>query len=719
MKSARRSAIRVLQLMMVASVVLPAVLFAFAAWTNYRHVARLNDERIDRSVDVLHEHALKVFQIVERSMAEIEALTENLSDDDIQANEVRLHERLRRIVDGVPQILTVALIDRDGRGLVSSSLLPVKTDVSDRDFFRAHIPRDIGIFISDAFMPRTRAFGPLIFNLSKRRPSADHGFNGIILVALLPDYFEEFYARIGRSAGSYYSLLREDGVFLARYPSQGNSPRNLNPNSQLLRSIASGDVRGLFTVPATASQVDGIERRIGFRKITGFPAYVQAGIETSAITAEWRAGLIGLLWFGIPLTLMLFAIIGLALQRTRRLHAEAERRETAEGALRQSQRLEAIGQLTGGVAHDFNNLLMVVNGSVQRLRRDITEPRHVRLLDMISTASQRGESLTRQLLAFSRQQTLTPVAISLNELLPDVEEMLRRSLRGDIVIRTVLPATNCSVKVDPSELELAILNIAVNARDAMPKGGTLTTTARPITLKGEAQDDDLRGEFVAIRIADTGTGIPPDVLARVFEPFFTTKEVGKGTGLGLSQVYGFARQSGGTATVTSTVGKGTAITLYLPRTYDGATQAASTPAVAEPVAASGKVLVVEDNDEVADACTAYVAQLGYQVKSVSNAKAALDLLRAGEAFDIVLSDILMPGGMNGVELATAIRTEFPKLPVLLTTGYSASAQDAVLRNFVVLQKPYDLDMLRKALLETIRQTATRDGKAEPALKSTG
>jgi len=707
--------------MMVASLVLPAVLFAFAAWSNYRDVARLNDERIDRSVDVLHEHALKVFQTVERSMAEVEALTEDMSDDETRSNEARLHERFKRIVEGLPQIQTVALFDREGRGLVSSTFLPLATSISDREYFRAHVENDVGIFISEAFVPRTRGIGPLIFNLSKRRPTFDGSFNGVVLIALRPDYFEDFYARIGRSPGSYYSLLRDDGVFLARYPPQGNSPRNLNPNSQLLKAIGKGEKRGIFTVTTAVSQVDGIERRIGFRKISGFPAYVQAGIETSAITAEWRAGLVGHLWFGIPLTLMLFGIIWLALQRTRRLYAEAERREAAEGALRQSQRLEAIGQLTGGVAHDFNNLLMVVNGSVQRLRRDITEPRHVRLLDMITTASQRGESLTRQLLAFSRQQTLTPVAISLNELLPELEEMLRRSLRGDIVIKTVLPATTCSVKVDPSELELAILNIAVNARDAMPKGGTLTITARPITLKGEAQDEDLRGEFVALRLADTGTGIPPEVLARVFEPFFTTKDVGKGTGLGLSQVYGFARQSGGTATVTSTLGKGTAITLYLPRTYEGAIAPVPTPApaVAAQAFGAGTVLAVEDNDEVADACAAYLAQLGYQVKSVSNAKAALDLLRAGERFDVVFSDILMPGGMNGVELATAIRTEFPEVPVLLTTGYSASAQDAVLRNFMVLQKPYDLDALRKGLIETIRQTARLEGKAEPGLKSAG
>ena len=272
--------------------------------------------------------------------------------------------------------------------------------------------------------------------------------------------------------------------------------------------------------------------------------------------------------FGLPATAFLFAGLALALRRTKRLYDEADRREAAEGALRQAQRLEAIGQLTGGVAHDFNNLLMIISGSVQRLRAELTDKKHARLLDMIATATQRGESLTRQLLTYSRQQTLTPQVIDLSQRLPLLRELLMRSLRADIEIKVDVPDSVCAVRVDPGEFELAILNLAVNAKDAMPTGGTLSIRAKPVTLKGEASEEGLSGEFVAIRVADTGHGIPPDVLARVFEPFFTTKEVGKGTGLGLSQVYGFAKQSGGTATITSAEGRGTAITIYLPRSHE-------------------------------------------------------------------------------------------------------------------------------------------------------
>src|SRR5262249_42151747 len=394
-----------------------------------------------------------------------------------------------------------------------------------------------------------------------------------------------------------------------------------------------------------------------------------------------------------------------ALRRTRRLHAEAERREAAEAALRQAQRLEAIGQLTGGVAHDFNNLLMIVSGSVQRLRRDLTSEKHTRLLDMITNATNRGESLTRQFLGFSRRQMLTPAVIDLSERLPELKDMLSRSLRDDIAIDVAVPDHSCAVKVDPSELELALLNLAVNARDAMPNGGALSITAPPGGLQGQAAEEGLSGEFVAIRVADTGAGIPADVLPHVFEPFFTTKEVGKGTGLGLSQVYGFAKQSGGTATVTSTVGRGTVITLYLPRTREvpAAASAQAEPEAAAPRAATA--LLVEDNREVAEVAAAYFQQLGYLVKQVANAREALELLGTDSKIDLVFSDILMPGGMNGLELGHAIRRLYPAMPVLLVTGYSDSFRDAVQQGFVVLQKPFDLAGLEQKLHEAQRATA--------------
>ena len=699
MRSARHSAIRLLQLMMVASLVLPAVLFAFAAWINYRYAHAVADERIERSLDILHEHTLKVIETVQRAIAEVNEVTRPMSDNEIRAAQPWLAERLKRIVASMPHTQAIIVMDRSGHALASSYAIPVDGSVgfSDRDYFKALASGEVGTFVSEVLTPRLPGLGTYFFTVAQRRSSPDGSFQGIVGVAVLPSYFNEFYSRIGHSSGSYYALARADGRLLARFPVTADPERNaLNARSALLVGIAGGLDQDMYTVNA---QVDGVERRIGYRKLAGFPLYVLAGTEISAINAEWFSTMASHLIFGLPATLLLFGIVGLALQRTRRLHEEAERREAAEGALRQAQRLEAIGQLTGGVAHDFNNLLMIVGGSVQRLRRELTDPKHARLLDMITTAAQRGESLTRQLLTFARRQTLTPSVIDLKERLPELKEMLGRSLGGDIETEVIAPKDSCAVKVDASELELALLNLAVNARDAMPNGGRLAITARPVLLKGKAVEEGLRGEFVAIRVADTGTGIAPDVLPHVVEPFFTTKEVGKGTGLGLSQVYGFARQSGGTATISSTLGKGTVITLYLPRTREAPAAAPSTAEMEAPARHAGAVLLVEDYEAVAEVANSYFQQLGYVVKQAASAQQALELLENEPGVDLVFSDILMPGVMNGLDLALAVRARFPGLPVLLCTGFSRSAQDAVRQGFIVVQKPFDLTALQQALHE--------------------
>jgi two-component system, NtrC family, sensor kinase len=700
MLTARHAAIRLLKLTMVASLVFPAVLFAFAGWVSYRNFERVTDERIYRSLDILHEHALKVLQTLERTSAEVDEVLRGMSDDDIRRNEGALHERLDRIVQALPQLQGMAIIDRNGHPLVSSNIAPVRKDLdfTDRDYFKVQKERDAGTYVSTIQRPRMGGIGHYFFALSKRRPSDDGQFNGIISIAVLPEYFEQFYARMSSNEGSYFGLAREDGTFLARHPALADRQLKLDDRSELRQGILAGLDRTIYSVD---SQLDKVDRRIGYRKLSGFPLYVLAGVEKSAMIGDWFGDISSHLIFGVPLTAFLYAGLALALRRTRRLYDEADRREMAEGALRQAQRLEAIGQLTGGVAHDFNNLLMIISGSAQRLRRELTDEKYTRFLDMIGTATQRGETLTRQLLTYSRKQTLSPEVVDLSHRLPLIRDLLTRSLRSDIEIKVDVPDTICAVRIDPGEFELAILNLAVNAKDAMPGGGTLTLRAKAVTLKGEATEEGLAGDFVAIRVADTGHGIPADILTRVFEPFFTTKEVGKGTGLGLSQVYGFAKQSGGTATVSSTEGRGTAITLYLPRCHEAPAVEAPPVVAQEASEAAGTVLLVEDNADVAEVGAGYLRQLGYRVRSVVNAQAAIAALRLDPDVDVVFSDILMPGGMNGLELAREIAERFPGIPVLLTTGYSASAQDAVRQGVIVLQKPYDLESLRRNIREAV------------------
>ncbi len=468
MHTERESAIRLLQFMMVASLVFPAALFIYASWNDYREIHAVADERITRSLDVLQEQALKVFETVDRTFAEVDEVVRGMSDDQIRAAQSNLHPRLERIVGVMPQLQTIVIIGRDGKPLASSTLPSVPADArfADRDYFKAQADHDVGTYVSDVRAPQLNGVGTDFFDLSRRLDSSDGSFRGVIAVAVRPKYFQDFYALINQTPGNFYALVRSDGTFLARYPVRKNSARHLGPKSALRHAIDQGLERGLFSVN---SEIDGIPRRVGFRKLAGYPVYALAGTDNSAIRAEWLSAMMDHLLFGLPATLLLFAVLWVALRRTRRLHEEAERREAAEGALQQAQQLQAIGQLTGGVAHDFNNLLMVVSGSVQRLRRSISDEKQKQLLDAITNATQRGESLTRQLLTFSRRQTLQPSVIDLAERLLEVKDMLSRSLRGDIDIRVGVPKRRCCVKVDPSELELALLNLGLQCarRDAL------------------------------------------------------------------------------------------------------------------------------------------------------------------------------------------------------------------------------------------------------------
>jgi two-component system NtrC family sensor kinase len=695
MDTAQASAIRSLRLAMVAAFVLPVILFSFLAVTDYRHIHRVADERLERTVNILQEHALKVFETIERGIAETNEIVRGMSDDEIVAEEARLHERLRQLTQS-PQFKSLWVFDRNGRALVNSLAYPQPAGLnfSDRDYFQAHKGNNGDIFVGEVLRPRAPYPGEDFFSVSRARPSPDGAFRGVVQLSIRPSYFEQFFDKLQSSySGAYASLVRADGALLARHPSLGPDPSQ--PVTTPLTEAMRNNPWGGFTTRVSAA--DGIERRLAWRKLPDLPVFVLAGTETGAIRAEWLTGMAGYLAFGLPVTALLLAAIWVALERTRKLYEEEGRRAAAEGALRQAQRMEAIGQLTGGVAHDFNNILMIVKGNVHRLRRELSEPKLVRKLDMIETASQRGENLVRQLLTFSRKQNLSPATIDLAGRVRDFRSLLAPSLRGDIEIRIDVPETVAPVRVDQSELELAVLNLAVNARDAMPNGGVIEISVRPVRLRGDAAHDKLEGDFVALSIGDTGCGIPSETIAKIFEPFFTTKEVGKGTGLGLSQVYGFAKQSGGTVTVASRAGQGAVFTLYLPRSPEQPQRPAPVRiGDAAPVDA-GAVLVVEDNTEVADIATALLNELGYQVTRVASAQTALEVLRAGEQFDLVFSDVVMPGGMNGVELAHQIGKEYPGLPVVLTTGYYNAVDKPLPRGMPVVRKPYDIAELKKAL----------------------
>jgi signal transduction histidine kinase/CheY-like chemotaxis protein len=383
--------------------------------------------------------------------------------------------------------------------------------------------------------------------------------------------------------------------------------------------------------------------------------------------------------------------------------ADVTHRRAVEERLRLAQKIEALGQLTGGVAHDFNNLLQVISGGLQVVARQSDLQRRDRIFSSMRLAVDRGARLCRQLLAFSRRQALKPEAVDLKRLIGEMDELLNRGLRSDLQIQTGFADELWCVEVDPGELKLVILNLALNARDAMPNGGRVEVSARNCPALA---DHDLSGDFVRLDITDSGVGMSADVLVHAFEPFFTTKEVGSGSGLGLAQAHGFAKASGGVVRIASAPGRGTSVSLFLPRTLKAPALGPHLMAPASDHAISaGQVLVVEDDDEVAALTVEMINQLGYDTTRVASAEAALGALANRRSVDIVFSDIMMPGRMDGVELAQEIRRRRPDLPVLLTSGYAEGARrNAAAQEIKIIPKPYRIDELRDALA-AVRQDA--------------
>jgi CheY-like chemotaxis protein len=356
--------------------------------------------------------------------------------------------------------------------------------------------------------------------------------------------------------------------------------------------------------------------------------------------------------------------------------------------LRQAQKMQALGQLTGGIAHDFNNLLTVIQGSADILRRPgLEEAKRIRFADAIVQTATRAAALTGQLLAFARRQPLQPEVLDLNEHIVVMTELLDRALGERVAIRTDLAPDLCRIEADPAQLESAILNIAVNARDAMPEGGTLTISTREGML-----EDGRRA--AAVSVSDTGSGIDPEILEHVFEPFFTTKSVGRGTGLGLSQVYGFATQSGGDLKVESEIGRGTKVTLTLPCS-DKVEAAEEAQAKARGPRRTGRILVVDDNEPVGALAEALMIELGHEVARAKTGLAALRLAKEG-GFDAVFTDVVMPG-MSGIELADRLAEVLPGVPVVLTTGFSDEIARSGTGGRPVLFKPYRLETLAETL----------------------
>jgi two-component system NtrC family sensor kinase len=700
----RTLTIRLVRLAMAACLLFPCLLFIFASWSSYRTLGALADERIIRSLDVQQEQALKAFQLIDLALESADDLISGLSEADIRQEQERLHLQFKKFVGGVPIIQSLWVYDREGRALVSSSAYPAPDqDYSDRDFLRVHIQADIGTYYGQVY--NSQFCGQPFFTVS-RRLMRDGAFAGVLEASVLPSNFVKFFSALVYTEGLQFALLREDGIFLARYPeAPSGAPDKLDERTGFRRTIAQNPAGGLYT---TTSPVDQIERRFGVRRFGKTSLYLSAGIASATFRSEWIAGMGAHLIFGIPATLILFLTLLAVLRRTERLYEEIDRRSVAEDSLRQSQRLDAIGHLTGGVAHDFNNLLTIIIGNLETAQRQLeswTDGAQVKLarrLDHAMHGAQRAATLTKRLLAFSRQQPLNPMALDVNRLLNGLSDFLRRALGEEISLEVVGGAGLWPVEADAAELEAVILNLAVNARDAMHEGGKLTIETSNSYLDEaycEQQHDVQPGQYVLISVTDTGFGMTKDIIDRAFDPFFTTKQSGQGTGLGLSQVHGFVKQSGGHVKIYSEVGEGTTVKVYLRRFMGSVPELEERKGVPSRGRSGECVLVVEDDVDVRTYVVETLGALGYDILEASNGEDSLRLVDKYQNISLILTDVVMPG-MNGRKLAEEAKRRLPALKVLFMTGYSRNAvvhQGRLDPGVDLIQKPLNSEQLAAAV----------------------
>jgi len=686
----RSGSLRLLHLLLAVSVSLPLILFAGIGWREHRETWAETERNSRKTALILHEHVLKVFDTLSQVLDRVDERTRGMDWPAIAGSEA-LHGYLKTLNGELDQIGVIGLTDPQGVVQNSSNIFPArKAYVGDRAYFRTQKDHDAGLLIGESMI--SKADGQRTFCLSRRRSSPggpDGAFDGIINATVNPDYFARFYQRFLGQAGETVSLIRSDGQVLLRYPAHPDGRAVTVPRHHgLLLAVETEPEEGVFR---TNSLSHGIDRFYAYRRVGAFPVYVVYAVDAEVVSAAWWRNIALDAAFVAPATLALGLIAWLAYARARseteavrRWAEEVRNRQRLEETLRQSQKMEALGQLTGGVAHDFNNLLTAAMTNLHLLGRHLPEEAR-RFQTGASTALERAEKLTRQLLSFSRQEAVNPAVVDFAGSLRGMADLLERSIRADIALEWDIAPVPLPIAVDTVQLELAVLNLVLNARDAMPGGGRIRLTLRPGPAPGNAR----------LEVADTGAGMTPEVQARAFEPFFTTKGVGKGTGLGLSMVYGFARQSGGNATIESRPGAGTRVRLDLPLSAEPPAPAPCSPAD-QPVAdrLPLRVLVVEDNALVLMATVEGLTQEGFTVETADHGIAALERLEADQAFDIVVSDVVMPYGVSGIDLARRIRERWPHLRVLLASGYSPESLATMgADTAAVLAKPFTPDQL--------------------------
>ncbi|WP_250503062.1 MULTISPECIES: hybrid sensor histidine kinase/response regulator [unclassified Caballeronia] len=699
---------KVLLLVLGASIVIPVACLCIYGY--YDHQRRFADARelTERLTRVADEHALKVIDLNQQLETRIVDLLGDSDDALIKSREAELHRTLDDMSGTLAQIAAISVFGEKGALLANSRWYPAPAiSIEDRDDFQS--ARAVAPVTYFSLPLRGKVARSDVFTTTMGRIGRNGKFLGVVSIALKRDYLTDFYRELAAGDKAVViGLYRRDGNILARFPAAMES-RQPATNTPFTAAFRNNELYGSMRLRST---VDHVDRLLAFRRVGDYPLYVSTGYAASAVLARWRNHLALVATMALVPCIAVWLLILFSIRRLNaeqaaweRWQAEVATRLSVEASSRQLRRMGALGNLVANVAHDFNNLLMVVGSNMELAR-------HKRFNDVesevlaVERATAGAESLARRLMSVARKQPLKRELVDPADWLRSVLDLVKKSVHPSVAVTLELSPDLWRVMADRVELEIALVNVAVNASDAMPHGGRVLIRCQNARVRG-AETDIPDGEYVLVSITDNGEGMTEQVQRRAFEPLFTTKQRGAGTGLGLTQVLAACEQAGGTARITSVAGSGTTVRLYLPRHHGPAPKESKayvppdveTPPIVpvsdeedEPLRGTS-VLLVEDNADVAAGVTAVLEVLGCAVHHEESADAAFALLGEGYGFDLVLSDVQMPGRMNGIDLAEQIMSRLPSQKLVLMTGYADELERAKHLGVPILAKPFDMDDL--------------------------
>ncbi|SAK64549.1 periplasmic sensor hybrid histidine kinase [Caballeronia hypogeia] len=697
---------RVLLLVLGASILIP--LACLCIYGYYDHQRRFADaqELTERLTRVADEHALKVIDLNEQLETRIADQLGDSNDALVKSREEALHRTLDDMSGTLAQVAAISVFGENGALLVNSRWYPAPAvSIAKRDDFES--ARAVAPVTYFSLPLRGKVEQSDVFTTTMGRIGRNGQFLGVVSIALKRSYFTDFYRELAAGDRAVViGLYRRDGSILARFPASDDSTQPAT-NTPFTDAFRNNELYGSMRM---RSSVDHVERMLAFRRVGDYPLYVSTGYAASAVEQRWRGNLALVAGIALLPCIAVWLLIAFSIRRLNaeqaaweRWQAEVATRLSIEASSRQLRRMGALGNLVANVAHDFNNLLMVVASNMELARRKHFNDVESEVL-AVERATAGAESLARRLMSVARKQPLKHESIDPAVWLRNVLDLVKTSVHPSVTVTLELSPDLWTIMADHVELELALVNIAVNASEAMPHGGRIVIRCQNARVRG-AETDIPDGEYVLVSVTDNGEGMSEQTRRRAFEPLFTTKQRGAGTGLGLVQVLAACEQAGGTARITSVAGAGTTVRLYLPRHHGTAAPAEPEPSpvasVSTSSAVSGEehplrgmsVLLVEDNEDVAAGVMAVLEVFGCTVHHEVSADAAFELLGEGYAFDLVLSDVQMPGSMNGIDLAEQIMQRLPSQKLVLMTGYADELERAKHLNVPVLAKPFDMDDL--------------------------